>query len=436
MVMAMAMAMGSYPETMDSSARTAKLSVRATPAFGLRRLAIVLLIAILLWSTARAAFVAIARASNPSAAVTAMSNDPVALAGVADGLLAKGDAGPDQASDLRRAAGLARKSLEEQALNPRALRILGFATSGNQPQSRLLVNLATRLSRRELGAHLWLIEDSVARENTTGALKHYDLALSTSAEGRKVLIPILVGAIDDDQIRAALAPYVRRNRPWVAEFFFGALPRKARPLSLARLVEEAGGWPKGGVFAGLSDGLMSELIADGELGAAKRLFLRKPGADAALFTSASLSSRSFSDDQKPFAWQAFGSSSAGLSFVNNEKGGAEISIFAGPNEKSLVARKLLLLGPGAYAIGLKTGAVQVSNGGNLKLSVACLGTGVPTPIFTEEYDQVSSDDALIGEFSVLPGCEAQYLAIEIAGGQGQIGSEMVLTSLSVEKRTP
>lgn len=433
MVMATVMVMGSHSKVMTNVNRATARETKVSPSEILRRLILLALVAILGWWSARSSFASVVKLASPTSAITAEANEPTALAMLADALFAKAASSKSDRGNFDEAASLARKSLRHQALNPKAMRILIFADPHKQskPHMRSMANLASQLSQRELGTHVWLIEDYVLREDITGALKHYDLALSTSVEGRKALMPILIAAVDDARIRTALVPYIQRRRPWVYDFFSSALSGKLQYLSLAKLVEEAGGWPKDKSFEGWADVLMAQLVANGEIDVAKRQFFLRANADPRLLTSADLSSLSFSKRQQPFAWQALGSSSAGLNFIGNHQGGEAISIFAAANERMLVGRKLLMLTNGKYVLDFRIGDVLMDDSGSFRVILTCLYKANSFPILVRNFDRLRSGAKLHAEFQIPTGCDAQNLDLEIAGGQSQQGSEMIIKSISV-----
>jgi hypothetical protein len=436
--MAMVTGTASLKKTMTKAARASLRSNDKGTALKPLRISLLVMAAIIMWQSARYSFAAVSKVSNPAAALAAVPGEPTATAVFADALLVKSTSGPPSKIDCTKAESFARMSLQDQALNPRALRILSFAACDVQSPTklRLTAELAVKASRRESGAHIWLIEDYVSRDDIQGALKHYDLALSTSPESAKILIPTLIQASSDPQIRSALAPYVKRQRPWFNQFFLDALMKNSDPVSLARLIESADRWPKDNVFDDLVGNLLTKLVTAGNIPDAKRLYLRRSGAVPRLMTSAEITPESFSSAQLPFAWQALGSPSVGLSTAGNAASGAGILVFAAPNERAVVGRKLLLLGSGTYALSFAVGDVRLSGGGSLKLTLSCLsGTG-STVAWTQSYNQIDSNTSVRADVQIPPGCAAQNLDLEMAGGESQQGSEMSINRIALTAVRP
>jgi hypothetical protein len=70
------------------------------------------------------------------------------------------------------------------------------------------------LSRRELRAQIWAIEEAVNRGDIAGALRSYDIALRTSKKAPGLLLPNLVAALAEPKVRAALLPILSTGPVW------------------------------------------------------------------------------------------------------------------------------------------------------------------------------------------------------------------------------
>jgi hypothetical protein len=97
---------------------------------------------------------------------------------------------------------------------------LGIAAQirGDVAAARRRFQYATTLSRRNLQTQLWLIEDAIARQDIPGALRHYDIALRTSAAAPELLYPILASAISTPEVRTALARTLLSEPAWAPNF--------------------------------------------------------------------------------------------------------------------------------------------------------------------------------------------------------------------------
>lgn len=136
----------------------------------------------------------------------------------------------------KRADALARSALAAEPIGVKALTALGLGAqiSGDTAAARRLFVHSDRLSRRELGTRLWLIEDAVARGDVPAALRHYDIALRTEKTAPDLLYPILTAAVDDPAIAVPLARLLSARPPW-GESFVGYLGEKTpNPIVGAR----------------------------------------------------------------------------------------------------------------------------------------------------------------------------------------------------------
>lgn len=124
------------------------------------------------------------------------------------------------AVDLIRARRLAREALLQDPTATGAVIALGLVDeqTGRSRAAARLFNYANVLSRRDLATQLWAIETAVSRGNIAGALRHYDIALRTSRHAPDLLFPVLVSAIADPPIRAALVQTFRNKPSWAPLF--------------------------------------------------------------------------------------------------------------------------------------------------------------------------------------------------------------------------
>lgn len=157
------------------------------------------------------------------------------------GLLAQKLSGAEAtAKDRARSDRLARAALRRDPTVVAAVSALGINAQvrGDMAGARRLFAYAGALSRRDLQAQIWAIEDAVGRGDIPGALKHYDIALRTSRRAPDLLFPILASAIADPAIRAALTGTLAGGPVWGASFVSyvagnGADPRSTSSLLLA-----------------------------------------------------------------------------------------------------------------------------------------------------------------------------------------------------------
>lgn len=119
-----------------------------------------------------------------------------------------------------RVAHTAHKALLSEPLAVSAIVALGMNAQlrGDISAARRLFAHSDAVSRRNLATRLWLIEDAVSREDISGAVHNYDIALRTSNTASQILFPILSAAIADPRISAAVIPILARRPAWAPHF--------------------------------------------------------------------------------------------------------------------------------------------------------------------------------------------------------------------------
>lgn len=139
--------------------------------------------------------------------------------------------------DQLQAKRLATDALRRQLLNPSALATLAMDALARSDlrRSRAIANYSQRISRRDLRTQIFLIEDAVAANDISSALRHYDIALSTVRTAPGVLFPILRGAVDDPAIREPLAKMIAGRPEWANNFIEDIAENSANPVAVAAL---------------------------------------------------------------------------------------------------------------------------------------------------------------------------------------------------------
>lgn len=370
----------------------------------------------------------IARLGSPSVALTLFPNDGVAQAAQADLLvLAEPTAPPPAARSLALAA------LRNQAINPRALRVLGFYTeaTGDFAEAERLVRMAERLSRRESQAQMWLVEASARRGDIKQTLVHYDYALRVRLDNQQILFPRLASAISDPEIRAALVPYIRAKNGWGEMFIADAIARNVDTPALATLMIESGGLADRKANRTLQTSLLNRLVEGGHYGAARSLYLSMEGAKPARLTNTQFDPADLGGRYGPIGWQSIdnvdGGGGMGRDGATNR---LTLDVFASAANTRPVMRKLLFLTPGNYGFAVRLSRLESDPGGLLRWQVRCMSGTQGVAVWTAE----SAEKTLNASFAIPSGCAAQMLELIASGGQGQAGLEATITSVNLVRQ--
>lgn len=376
------------------------------------------------WFALGLAISGVTRIKAPQAALAFAPSDSTALASQADQLFfASPKNPPPEASQL------ALKALKEQAINAKALRLLGYIADarGEPAQAESYVRMAARLSRREPGAQLWLIESSARNGDIAQTLFHYDIALRTKPDTQTILFPRLLAAIEDPEIRTALKPYIRGDNSWTAGFLFFANSNIKNLPALVDLIIETGGLADVEIAKSQELDLLSRLVAESFFNEARRLYLQMPGARPARLTSATFDASDRDARFGPMGWQLIDDPDAGGGFSGSagEKR-TSLSLFANSATTRPVASKLLYLKPGNYLFSARLSNLDRGDGGFLRWQLRC--PAIPAaPIWT--IDSINA--SLRASFSIPANCPVQFLDLIASGGKGQTGLEATVASVAI-----
>lgn len=376
------------------------------------------------WFAAAIAISGVKRIKAPQAALTAIPSESTALASRADQLFFANPKNPPREVEL-----LARRALENQAINAKALRVLGYVADakGDAETAEKYVRMAAKFSRREPGAQLWLIEASARKGDIAQTLIHYDIALRTKPDTQTILFPRLVNAIEDREIRTALKPYIRTENGWAAGFLYFANANSKNLPALVDLIVETGGLIDADNAKSQELGLLSRLVAESFFADARRLYLQMPGAKPARLTSAAFDSSDRDSQFGRMGWQLFDDPDAGGGF-SGKAGDRQtmLSIFANSATTRPVATKLLYLKPGNYLFSARLANLDRGDGGFLRWQLRCPAIEGP-PVWT--IDSINA--SLRAELFVPANCPVQFLDLIASGGKGQTGLEATIATVAV-----
>lgn len=390
---------------------------------GIARIIVLTLLGfVVAWFAAALALSGIARIKAPPAALLAMPSESMALASRADQIFFANPKDPPREVEL-----LALRALENQAINAKALRVLGYVADakGDTKTAEKYIRMAAKLSRREPGAQLWLIEASARKGDVTQTLVHYDIALRTKPDTETILFPRLLNAIEDREVRVALKPYIRAKNDWAPAFLFFANANSKNLPVLTDLIIETGGLVNRENAKSHELGLLSRLVAERLFFDARRLYMQMPGAKRMRLTSASFDESDRNASFGPMGWQLFDDPDAGGGFtVNAGNGKMMLAIFANSATTQPVATKLLYLKPGKYLLSSHLTNLDRGDGGFLRWQMRCPAMG-GAPVWTIDSINVSLRAALV----VPENCPVQFLDLVASGGMGQMGLEATVANI-------
>jgi len=287
------------------------------------------------------------------------------MAGVAEGL-----ATPDApASNLRKAALLATDALRRDPTVVPAIRTLGVVAdlAGSRRRALALFGAAQQASRRDLPTQLWLIEEAVGRDDSRGALAHFDIALRSSHRATALLFPVLVAATEDARLVEPIAA-ILAARPWWATGYLVNLTSKGKDT--ANIVEvlnvlDARRVP---ISEEVTVPFSQRLVAENRFDEAWSVYrIGNPHARLGILQNGNFARDSIG---MPFDW-TMNTNIEPFSGRVADEGDGVMNFEAASGTGGEIARQLVIASPGYYRFTGTAAGVAGTSDGALALSVQC-----------------------------------------------------------------
>lgn len=338
--------------------------------------------------------------------------------------MSSGSAAPDATLEAR-AEG---DRLATLALRRDPTAVAAVATLGLNAQLRGETNVArryfaysNRLSRRDLGTRLWLIEDAVEREDIPGALRNYDIALRTSRSAPALLYPVLASAVSDTVIRDEIVTTLRTRPAWT-DGFLAFVAGEGDSLATAGLFERLA-QVQVPIPAPARARVVNRLVEEQNYGAAWAYYASaRPDADRRRSRDSSFAANV--NDPTPFDWVLMGGT-AGVATAIQRGDQDGIFDFAAPaSVGGPLIQQFQLLPPGQYLLEGRTIELDQIKSARPYWSLMCIDN---TELGRVELPNSSENGGRFrGVLTVSSGCPAQYLRLvarpsnAIGGLRGQI----------------
>lgn len=322
-----------------------------------------------------------------------------------------------------------KRALHADPVNAKGLRLLAYATDmtpKGHSRARAIMRLSERASRRDLLAQLWLIEDAVQRDSIADALKHYDRALSVHPAVGGRLIPILVSASREPPIQAALVPYLRANRSWVAPFLSVAVAKASDPTVTVELFKHYGGAQAVPSHAEFETQLIQRLVETGK---------EREGYAFALASGAELGVFTFSDATidarfRPFTWTLYGGGDGQVSL--DDRGGLAVNVR--PEMKIVAASRIILARPGEKVLTHRVSFPDVSAAPLVTWTAYCQREGGPERFWTRDIPVAATPTRVEAPLTVPDGCSRVQIDLEATGSEASAGSGVTIDQVNLATR--
>jgi hypothetical protein len=324
----------------------------------------------------------------------------------------------------------ARRSLRYAPLDPVPLRALAMQATARQLPSEAsrFAALSEQVTRRDIPTQLMLIEEAVGKNDYVAALHHYDIALSTRAQVRDILFPVLSSALADADIQRALTPYVARRANWMRAFIdFAMRDGLDGPARTARLLLSTGGWRNADLMVATAPVLLGLLADQREFPLMLALYARLPGMEPRLPRMAGFNAYTIDPKSGPLAWYGQSEASMGASFDVGTSGSSKPPrIFAGSGERGVVLRRLLALAPGEYRLDESRQFVTGGGGARAIWTMRCANDANGRILWTGPDSRAAYRVTGIPGPIIPADCPMQRLELEAIGGDDSRGLELVI----------
>ena len=317
--------------------------------------------------------------------------------------------------------------LRTTPLSGMALRQLGIAANLHRKDSGLrLIELAERVSRRDLPSERLLIEASARRGDTAAALRHYDHMLSVYPETKAELFPLLAGELTEPDVRQALIAHAAK--PWLRDFVVNAADYDVAPESLMAFYAELTGKVP---VRDMQDGTVKMLRwmqGNGQGEALAAFAARIPGLPAQTLTELGFSAMTTDERFAPLSWSLRNDGA-----IEAVADGNRLTLRIAPENAELAATRLTMLAAGQYAVSQNLAYEANAPRARLAWQVACQG-GAAAPIWQQELPVDRPSAALVAVFAVPPGCPVQAWQLQASAEVSQFASTARIAGLALRRQ--
>lgn len=380
------------------------------------------------WQAGAYAWTAMLAQANPRQALVRDPDNGTALvARVTQDIEGDPDFVPGRA-DARTAVA----SLAIRPLNEGTLRIIGSAreAAGDKAGAARAMRLADRVSRRDVLNQLWLIENDVERNDISGALVHYNNALSIRSELGAMLYPVLSSAIVHPEVRAALLPYVRKQARWMPSFL-SAAANVADTSALVALMRPVATHLTGEPYQSANAQVIHRLLAAGDTSVAFDLAGRLlPDIERTVLANIAITDASRDPRLGLLGW-SFPQNDGISSSVESD---GVLSASVSSLSRGTIAERDVIVTPGqSYRLIQRVHQEESGAKAEIRWTAACVRAAGVEPLWNEKLPNLA-DATINGSTIAVPhDCHLLRLSMAARGPEGQVGSTITISHLSLSK---
>ena len=392
-------------------------------------------ISLLLGGLAVAAAAGINAAANyyqhiePDIALSLRPDDAVALTVREDRRLAGTDVTAAQASA---SAVAARQALRSEPLSTVALRQIGIADSfaGRSGEAFAIMRLSHRVSRREMGTLIWLVDNSISRNDPAAMLGYIDEALTTHSGATDVLVPALAAALFDPVVRSGVIHFLRVDRPWVYEFLARASSEQGAAAQAAGIVMASGVLGKSGSTP-IDGRILTDLVQQGRfrLAATYIEHMARKGPNPS--RDIRITPATTNPGLGPFGWTVIDRQNVGARWTGVDA----IDVHAASDQRGVVLSRTLVLAAGDHMLSQALEAPTTGGVATATWQMSCLSPKAAAPFWIETARGSRPATLSRSVIHVPQGCEGQQIELVVSSDddQGEASLTVKLQQLTMRK---
>jgi len=327
-----------------------------------------------------------------------------------------------------KAIGLAKASLRQSPLNPRALRMLAFADAQTEKidlaEAKLM--MADRLSRRDGATQLWLADRRGRQGRIGDSLRHIDVLLRTNPEATAPLLERLASALTLPEARLAIRPMMVADTPWIERFFSIAVERPQSVAPLGELVASLQVAPTVDRLEGSYASLVYRLSGEQQYDLMRRVYVKLPAVRIDDLYDVSLRSAADPKGYRPVIWDFGSRSDRGAAIV----GAGEAEFFAMTDVRGVAASKAVFLESEGQALRFRKKDGTAGEGAAAFWRVTCvLGRAAKSSVQSRNLLEVPNGTILSLPFPA--GCSAAQVEMVVDGAMRRDPTRVVLSDLGL-----
>ncbi|AMO73040.1 hypothetical protein [Sphingorhabdus sp. M41] len=314
---------------------------------------------------------------------------------------------------------LAEQAFVAEPVTPAAVAVL--ALGGPQANRRSLMDRALTLSRRQQLITGWMIADSAENEDIPAILKHYDIMARASSSAAAAVIPVMAGAIANDDFVAPFTALLKKQPPWENQFWATVVATPNSLVNAARM-REALYNPNESLYSYRDPELILGLINIQQFDPALKLYDLLVGSNK---SNDLLENSSFENESRfqPVDWQLFSTGSYGASITNGNLQLSAISSAGG-----VFARQLVKLPASIVQLQAKVDS-DIPQGTELSINLQCAEKSDKRPLPVKIKIEKSSTLRRINNQG--SGCEYYWLDVTGRSLENGAGFDINIASISL-----